>query len=72
MGIEAAKAALADAGLEAKDIDLVICATSTPDFTFPSTATQIQHGLGNYGGTASICRQCARASSTGSPPPTSS
>ncbi len=52
MGIEAAKAALADAGLEAKDIDLVICATSTPDYTFPSTATQIQHGLGNYGGTA--------------------
>jgi 3-oxoacyl-[acyl-carrier-protein] synthase-3 len=52
MGIAAAKAALADAGLEAKDIDLVICATSTPDFTFPSTATQIQHGLGNYGGTA--------------------
>jgi len=52
MGIEAAKAALADAGIEAKDIDLIICATSTPDYTFPSTATQIQHGLGNYGGTA--------------------
>ena len=52
MGIEAAKAALADAGIEAKDVDLVICATSTPDYTFPSTATQIQHGLGNYGGTA--------------------
>jgi 3-oxoacyl-[acyl-carrier-protein] synthase III len=52
MGIAAAKAALADAGIEAKDIDLIICATSTPDYTFPSTATQIQHGLGNYGGTA--------------------
>ena len=52
MGIEAAKAALADAGFEAQDIDLVVCATSTPDYTFPSTATQIQHGLGNYGGTA--------------------
>ncbi len=52
MGIAAAKAALADAGIDAKDIDLIICATSTPDYTFPSTATQIQHGLGNYGGTA--------------------
>ena len=52
MGIEAAKAALADAGLDAAEIDLIICATSTPDYTFPSTATQIQHGLGNYGGTA--------------------
>ena len=52
MGIRAAEAALADAGIEAKDVDLVICATSTPDYTFPSTATQIQHGLGNYGGTA--------------------
>ncbi|MBD2748890.1 ketoacyl-ACP synthase III [Microvirga sp. BT688] len=46
LGIKAAEAALADAGLTANDIDLVICATSTPDFTFPSTATMIQTGLG--------------------------
>ena len=52
LGIGAAKAALADAGLEAADIDLVVCATSTPDYTFPSTATQIQHGLGIHGGAA--------------------
>ena len=52
LGIKAAEAALADAGLEAADIDLVVCATSTPDYTFPSTATQIQHGLGNYGSAA--------------------
>lgn len=52
LGIKAAAAALADAGLEAADIDLVICATSTPDYTFPSTATQIQMGLGLHGGAA--------------------
>ena len=34
-----ARRALADAGLEAGDIDLIVCATSTPDYTFPSTAT---------------------------------
>ena len=39
LGIKAAEAALADAGLKADDIDLIICATSTPDYTFPSTAT---------------------------------
>ena len=52
MGIEAGRAAIADAGLEPGDIDLVVCATSTPDYTFPSTATQIQNGLGIHGGTA--------------------
>ena len=52
LGIKAAKAALADAGMEAKDIDLVVCATATPDYTFPSTATQIQDGLGIHGGAA--------------------
>ena len=52
LGLRAAEAALADAGLEASDIDLVICATSTPDFTFPATATQIQAGLGITHGVA--------------------
>jgi 3-oxoacyl-[acyl-carrier-protein] synthase-3 len=52
MGIAAGRAALADAGLGPDDIDLVICATSTPDYTFPSTATQIQDGLGIRGGAA--------------------
>ena len=52
LGTRAAAAALADAGLEANDIDLVICATSTPDHTFPATATQIQAALGIHSGAA--------------------
>ena len=52
LGLKAAEAALADAGLTAADIDLVVCATSTPDFTFPATATQIQAGLGMEHGAA--------------------
>jgi len=42
----AAQAALDDAGLTIADIDLLILATATPDHTFPSTATQVQHALG--------------------------
>jgi 3-oxoacyl-[acyl-carrier-protein] synthase-3 len=52
LGIAAARAALAHAGLEPGDIDLVVCATSTPDFTFPSCASQIQFGLGITQGAA--------------------
>ena len=46
LGTRAAKAALADAGLTAEDVDAIIVATSTADFTFPSCATMIQSGLG--------------------------
>ncbi len=46
MAIAAAKAALDDAGLVPDDLDAVIVATSTPDLTFPSTATMVQSGLG--------------------------
>ncbi|MDO9638723.1 MAG: beta-ketoacyl-ACP synthase III [Pseudotabrizicola sp.] len=42
----AARAALADAGLVADDIDAIILATSTPDLTFPSVATMVQADLG--------------------------
>jgi 3-oxoacyl-[acyl-carrier-protein] synthase III len=52
LGLKAAERALADAKLEPKDIDLIVCATSTPDYTFPSTATQIQAGLGIHHGAA--------------------
>jgi 3-oxoacyl-[acyl-carrier-protein] synthase III len=46
LGEKAARAALASAGLAPDDIDLIIVGTSTPDWTFPSTATQIQAALG--------------------------
>jgi len=52
LGLHAAEAALADAGLKAIDLDLIIVATSTPDFTFPAVATQIQAGLGMTNGAA--------------------
>ena len=46
LGTRAALAALADAGLHPSDIDAIIVATSTADFTFPSCATTIQGALG--------------------------
>ena len=46
LAIRAAKAALADAGIEADQIDAIILATSTADLTFPSAATMVQAGLG--------------------------
>lgn len=52
LGAEAARAALANAGLDAGDIDAIIVATSTPDLTFPSAATMIQDRLGMVSGFA--------------------
>ena len=46
LGFDAAKAALAAAGIAAEGIDHLIVATATPDQTFPSTATKIQAMLG--------------------------
>lgn len=52
LGIAAAKRALAAAEVDAKDIDLIILATSTPDQTFPATAVTIQAALGATQGAA--------------------
>jgi 3-oxoacyl-[acyl-carrier-protein] synthase-3 len=52
LAVKAAQAALANAGLEAADIDLIIVATSTPDYTFPAVATQVQEALGIQRGVA--------------------
>ena len=52
LALEAAKNALAAAGLAASDIDLIIVATSTPDMVFPSTACILQNKLGANGGAA--------------------
>ena len=46
LAVHAAKAALADAGVDAAEIDLIIVATATPDMQFPATATMVQHKLG--------------------------
>ncbi len=46
LGLAAAQKALVHAGCAASDVDLIILATSTPDNTFPATATLIQADLG--------------------------
>ena len=46
LGFEAAKKAIKNSKIKTSDIDLIILATSTPDHTFPSTATKIQGKLG--------------------------
>src|SRR5258708_2414232 len=46
LGAEAARAALANAGVEAGEIDYLVCATMTPDHYFPGTGTLIQQKLG--------------------------
>lgn len=52
LATDAARRALDASGLTAKDIDLIIMATATPDQTFPASATIVQHELGCNGGVA--------------------
>ena len=52
LAVRACESALEESGLEAKDIDLIVLATSTPDNTFPSTATKVQADLGMRNGFA--------------------
>jgi 3-oxoacyl-[acyl-carrier-protein] synthase-3 len=52
LAIAAARAALADAGVDASTIGLIVLATATPDNTFPATATKVQAALGCNGGIA--------------------
>jgi 3-oxoacyl-[acyl-carrier-protein] synthase-3 len=52
LATKAAQAALRHAGLGASAIDLVVVATSTPDYTFPAVATQVQESLGIVEGAA--------------------
>ena len=46
LATDAARKALADAGMDATEIDLIVLATATPDQTFPSSATKVQAALG--------------------------
>jgi 3-oxoacyl-[acyl-carrier-protein] synthase-3 len=52
LGAAAAREALRASGLDIADIDLVVCATSTADHTFPAAATEIQAALGMTHGAA--------------------
>ncbi|MCU1398697.1 MAG: ketoacyl-ACP synthase, partial [Acidimicrobiales bacterium] len=52
LATRAAQAALLHAGITADEIDLIIVATSTPDETFPATATRVQANLGVTTGAA--------------------
>ena len=52
LAVDAARKALDHAGLDASEIDLIVLATSTPDQTFPATATMVQADLGIVRGAA--------------------
>ncbi|MDY0012420.1 MAG: beta-ketoacyl-ACP synthase III [Rhodocyclaceae bacterium] len=54
LALEASKRALESAGRQPNDVDLVIVATSTPDFIFPSTAALLQAKLGITSGGAAF------------------
>jgi len=59
LGLKAAQAAIANAGIDTQSIDLIVLATSTPDNTFPATAVAIQHGLGiNHGAAFDLQAVC--------------
>jgi 3-oxoacyl-[acyl-carrier-protein] synthase-3 len=60
LAIKAAQAALADAGVDAQSIDLIVLATSTPDNTFPATAVAVQNALGiNHGAAFDLQAVCS-------------
>lgn len=52
LATKAAERALAEAGIAASEIDLIVLATTTPDYTFPATAVTVQRNLGITQGAA--------------------
>ena len=52
LALGAARAALIDAGIDVGELDMIICATTTPDESFPATATIVQSRLGMTRGAA--------------------
>jgi 3-oxoacyl-[acyl-carrier-protein] synthase-3 len=60
LAINAARAALSHAGVDAQSIDLIVLATSTPDNTFPATAVSVQSALGiNHGAAFDLQAVCS-------------
>ena len=52
LALKAAERALEAAGVQAAEVDMIVLATSTPDLTFPATATKVQYRLGMVNGAA--------------------
>ncbi len=52
LAVEASRKALLNAGIDAGELDLIVCATTTPDDTFPAAATKVQARLGMTRGAA--------------------
>lgn len=59
LAIGAAKDALAFAGIDGSEVELVICASSTPDYMFPSTACEVQAAIGSKGAAFNIAAACS-------------
>jgi len=58
LGYEAAAKALAEAGVSARDVDVTVCATVSPDYPFPAAACMIQNRLGAGGYALDISAGC--------------
>lgn len=60
LAIKAGEMALKNAGITIKDVDMIVVATTTPDETFPATATKVQHKMGmNHGFAFDIQAACS-------------
>ena len=59
MAIEAGRSAIADAGLEPADIDIVLLATTTPDAMVPATSATVQAAIGVPGGALDLNAACS-------------
>ncbi len=61
MGIEAAKAALENAGVDAGDIDHLICSSAVMQRSFPAIGIEVQHHLGTSGSALDMVMGCSSA-----------
>lgn len=59
LAVEAGRRAIASAGVEPGEIDLVLLATTTPDQTVPATSARVHHALGLSGGALDLNAACS-------------